>query len=111
MNEKDLKRLEDLDKRYGSVNRTAFRIVNANVTKGTVLKHIKTDLEVFNSSDVENKHIYRVIIEDDIIDICSNDNGTPVSYFFTEDARFTPMSIKDEVEKLCSQSGVVFQIL
>ena len=111
MNQKDLKRLEKLDERYSSVNMTAFRIVDAKVSKATVLKHIRTDLDVFNSSDVENKQIYRIIIQDDCIDICSNDNGTPVAYFFTEDAAFTPVSIREDVEKLCRKSGVVFQIL
>lgn len=111
MNADDMIRLEELNRRYSSVNMTGFRIITKKTTKRTVLDHITTDLEILNTSDVENKRVYRVLLESDVIDICSNDNGTPVSYFFTSEAQFRPKDIKDELKKLCTNLKIRFEDL
>lgn len=109
MNKNDITKLECLNERYGSTNLTGFKLVNKNTSKKTVLRHIETDIEILNSSKVENKHVYRVIVTKDCIDICSNDNGTPVSYFFRDDAGFAPESIALELKAICDKHRVHFK--
>lgn len=109
MDNKDISKLENLNKRYSSVNMTGFKIVNKSTTEDTLIRHIETDLEILNSSDVQIKRVYRVILEGDVIDICSNDNGTPVSYFFTSDAQFTPQDVKNSIRDLCIKHKVFFE--
>ena len=109
MNECDLFRLIKLNERYGSTNLTAFRIVDRTTSRETVLGHIRTDLRIMNSSDVEYKHAFRVILAKGHIDICTVDNGTPVTYLFTEDAEFAPQSIVPELSKMCCNFDVDFE--
>ena len=109
MNELDIKRLEELDKRYSASNMTAFRLVTRDSSKETVLRHLKCDLKILESCGVEIKHVQRVILRSDSIDIGAIDNGTPVSYFFTADARFTPESLASEIRDICDEFGVNFE--
>lgn len=108
MNNIDLIRLDALNERYGHTNLTGFRFVDETTDKQTVLKHIEFDLEILNSSAVESKHVYRIIARNECIDICTVDNGTYISYFFTKDAKFTPKSIKNDVKELCTKFDVHF---
>ncbi len=111
MNENDLAKLEKLNERYTEVNMTGFKLVTEKTSKDTVMKHIELDLKILNSGDVVTKHVSRVILRRDCIDICSIDNGTPVSYFFTGDAGFTPKSIEAELKSLCGELKVNMEIL
>ena len=111
MNEKDCKKLEKLDERFSPVNMTSFKLVRKDTAEDIVLSHIEGDLKILNSSDVQTRHVIRIIIRNDCIDICSEDNGTPVSYFFTEEANFTPQSLEAEVKKLCRKSDVDLDII
>ena len=43
---------------------------------------------------------------DDAIEICSHENGIPVSYFFTHDVGFKPGDILKEVEEICETFAV-----
>ena len=94
MNENDLKKLENLNERYTAVNMTGFKLVNEKTSRDTVLK---------------TKHVSRVIIRSDCIDICTVDNGTYASYFFTEDAKFKAKSLKEDVMAICSNLDVHFE--
>lgn len=58
---------------------------------------------------VKIKHVQRVILRSDSVDIGVIDNGTPVSYFFTADARFTPESLASEIRDICTEFGVNFE--
>ena len=109
MNELDIKRLEELDKRYSASNMTAFRLVTRDSSKETVLRHLKCDLKILESCGVEIKHVQRVILRRDSIDIGAIDNGTPVSYFFTSDARLSPESLVSEIKVICDEFGVNFE--
>lgn len=109
MNEKDMIRLEKLDERYSSVNLTGFKFITHNTDKRTIIDHFKMDLEILSTSKVENKRVCRVILGSDVLDICSNDNGTPVSYFFTQDSKIKPEDIKNEIKKICMYCEVVFE--
>ena len=109
MNANDITRLEELNERYTPVNLTGFKLVGQDTDKSTVLKHFETDLKILSTSGAENKKVVRVILEEDVIDICSFDNGTPVSYFFCEDARFTPDDIEEDIEELCNIYDVTFK--
>ena len=109
MNELDIKRLEELDKRYSASNMTAFRLVTGDSSKETVLRHLKCDLKILESCGVEIKHVQRVILRNDSIDIGVIDNGTPVSYFFTADAMFTPESLASEIRDICDEFDVNFE--
>jgi len=102
MNMNDLINLEKLNERYTSVNLTAFRIVDENTSKKTVLEHIRNDLDVLNSCKVKNKQASRVIVSDNHIDICTLDNGTFISYFFTECSTFTPSSL--DLSEICENT-------
>ena len=109
MNANDLTRLEELNERYTPVNLTGFKLVGEDTDKITVLKHFETDLKILSASDVENKKAVRVILRGDVIDICSHDNGTPVSYFFCSDAGFTPKDLEDDIKKLCGNQDVALE--
>lgn len=109
MNANDMIKLEKMNERYSSVNMTGFKFVTEHTDKDTILKHFKMDLEILSTSDVENKGVYRVIIEDNLIDICSNDNGTPVSYFFMQDSKVKPEDIKENIKELCGEFEVFFE--
>lgn len=109
MNENDLKKLENLNERYTTANMTGFKLVNEKTSRDTVLKHIELDLKILNSNDLITKHVSRVIIRSDCIDICTVDNGTYASYFFTEDAKFTAKSLKEDVMAICSNLDVHFE--
>lgn len=109
MNANDMIKLEKMNERYSSVNMTGFKFVTKNTDKRTILNHFKMDLEILSTSDVENKGVCRVIMEDSLIDICSNDNGTPVSYFFTEDSKVKPEDIKKNIKELCGEFEVSFE--
>lgn len=108
MNAVDLTRLEEFNERYGATNLTGFRFVNETTDKKTVLNHIELDLKILNSSEVEFKHVYRIILKYDCIDICTVDNGTIVSYFFLDNAKFKPKSIEKEIRKLCREFDIHF---
>ena len=99
--------LERLNNRYGRTNMTGFKLVTALTPVKTVLKHFEMDLKILNTADVEYKNVARVIIRDEVIDICSQDNGTPVSYVFFDDAKFTPESIRDEIKAICDRHEVL----
>lgn len=99
--------LEKLNNRYGRTNMTGFKLVTALTPIKTVLKHFEMDLKILNSADVEYKSVARVIIRDDVIDICSKDNGTPVSYVFFDDANISPESIRDEIQAICDKHEVL----
>lgn len=109
MNAIDMIKLEKLNERYSSVNMTGFKFITEDTDKDTILNHFKMDLEILSTSDVENKGVYRVIMEDNLIDICSNDNGTPVSFFFTQDSKVKPEDIKKDIKKLCCEFEVFFE--
>ena len=109
MNELDINRLEELNERYSQVNMTGFKLVTRNSSKETVLKHLRCDLKILESCSVEIKHVYRITIRNDSIDIGVMDNGTPVSYFFTGDAMFSPKSIASEIRDLCAEFDVDFE--
>lgn len=109
MNINDMNKLETLNERYGPTNLTAFRLVDESTDKGTVIAHIKTDLEILNTCHVGHKFVYRVIVDAGCIDICTGDNGTPVSYFFTEEAQFNPDDIGLDVKGLCESANVRFE--
>ena len=109
MNENDLKKLENLNERYTAVNMTGFKLVNEKTSGDTVLKHIELDLKILNSNDLITKHVSRVIIRSDCIDICTVDNGTYANYFFTEDAKFTAKSLKEDVMAICRNLDVHFE--
>lgn len=109
MNENDLKKLENLNERYTAVNMTGFKLVNEKTSRDTVLKHIELDLKILNSNELITKHVSRVIIRSDCIDICTVDNGTYASYFFTADAKFTAKSLKEDVMAFCSNLDVHFE--
>ena len=110
MNANDIIRLEELNKRYSSVNMTGFKLVGEGTDKSTVLRHFEIDLKILSTSDAGNKRVVRVILMEDAIDICSYDNGTPVSYFFCGDARFTPNDIEEDIELLCDKYDVALNI-
>ena len=109
MNANDMIKLEKMNERYSSVNMTGFKFVTKNTDKRTILNHFKMDLEILSTSDVENKGVCRVIMEDRLIDICSNDNGTPVSYFFMQDSKVKPEDIKKDIKELCGEFEVSFE--
>ena len=111
MNENDLTKLENLNERYTAANMTGFKLVNEKTSRDTVLKHIELDLKILNSNDLITKHVSRVIIRSDCIDIWTVDNGTYASYFFTEDAKFTAKSLKGDVMAICSNLDVHFEDL
>lgn len=101
-----MNRLLKLNERYTAANLTGFRLVDVSTSEKTVLRHIDMDLAILKSSAVKEKELARVIIRDGCIDICSYDNGTPISYFFSEDAYFTPKDISSYVEELCGEYDV-----
>ena len=109
MNEKDLKKLENLNERYTAANMTGFKLVNEKTSRDTVLKHIELDLKILNSNELITKHVSRVIVRGDCIDICTIDNGTYISYFFSEYAKFTAKSLKEDVIAICSNLDVHFE--
>ena len=106
MNSMDIRNLEFLNERYSEANMTGFKLVTGKTTKGTFLRHFEMDLEILRTSDVSLKDVVRVMFRDDAIDICSHDNGTPVSYFFTHDACFRPKDIMKEVMGICETFAV-----
>ena len=106
MNDRDVLRLNELNERYSPVNLTGFRLVNSTTDKRTVLTHIERDIAVLNSCDIRYKEVCRVIVDEDCIDICTGDNGTFVSYFFTQDAKFTPQSLSEDVKTICNDFKV-----
>ena len=109
MNNIDLDRLKELNERHGPTNLTGFRFVDKTTDEKTVLQHIKTDLKVLDTTDVEYKHVCRIILDDDCIEVCTVDNGTIISYFFSRDAVFTPKSIREDVKELCEVFDVHFE--
>lgn len=109
MNELDINRLEDLNIRYSQANMTGFKIVTGNSSKNTVLRHLRCDLKILESCCVEIKHVYRITIRNDSIDIGAMDNETPVSYFFTGDAKFSPKSMASEIRDICTEFDVDFE--
>ena len=106
MNAKDTEKLTKLNERYGPSNLTGFRIVGAGTPENIILNDIERVLKTLESSDIKSKRPCRVIIFSDSIDICTVDNATPVSYFFTQDAEFTSQSMKGDVRAVCDSLDV-----
>ena len=99
--------LERLNNRYGRTNMTGFKLVTGDTDTKTVLKHFELDLKILNSANIEYKNVARVILRDNVIDICCQDNGTPVSYVFFDDANISPESIRDEIKAICDRHEVL----
>ena len=101
--------LRQLAERFGSTNMTGFKLVGADTTPKTVVNNIEMDIKILNSSSMEYKHAYVVILRENCIDIRSIDNGTPIAYFFCNDAMFAPAVIADEIKTLCEKLDVKFE--
>lgn len=101
--------LRQLNERFGSTNMTAFKLVGSDTTPRTVLTNIEMDISILNSSDMKYKHVYIVILRQNCIDIRSIDNGTPIAYFFCEDAMFEPEVIAEDLKTLCEKLDVKFE--
>ncbi len=101
MNSNDMNILEKLNERYGPTNMTGFKLVGKGTDRDTVLRHFAMDLEILRTSNVGIKDPVRVLYGDNVIDICSHDNGTPVSYYFTQDADFAPEDILKDMGEIC----------
>ena len=111
MKSNDMKNLKRLNERYGLTNMTGFKLVCEGTDKETVLRHLEMDLKILKTSDVEIKDAVRIIKRGDAIDICSYDNGTPVTYFFTEDAGLRPEDIIKDIKGLCDKYRLSFDDL
>ena len=106
MNAQDLTDLEILNERYTPVNMTAFRLVNEKTDSKTVIRHIKRDLEILSSSSVKNTCPVRIILKGNVIDIMTQNNGTPIAYFFAHNASFTPQSLKEDLKNITEEFNV-----
>ena len=111
MNSNDMNILEKLNERYGLTNMTGFKLVVKGTDRDTVLRHFEIDLEILKTTKVKIKEAVRVIQRENVLDICSYDNGTPVTYYFTEDAELRPEDIIDDVRGLCEKFDVTFDDL
>ncbi len=111
MNSNDMNILEKLNERYGATNMTGFKLVGKGTDKSTVLRHFEIDLEILKTTKVKIKEAVRVIQRENVLDICSYDNGTPVTYYFTEDAELSPEDIIDDVRGLCEKFDITFDDL
>lgn len=103
--------LEKLNERYGATNMTGFKLVMKGTDKSTVLRHFEIDLEILKTTKVKVKEAVRVIQGENVLDICSHDNGTPVTYYFTEDAQLNPEDIIEDVRALCEKFDITFDDL
>ena len=111
MNRNDMDILEKLNERYGLTNMTGFKLVTKGTDKSTVLRHFEMDLKILKTSEVKVKEAVRIIQRENALDICSYDNGTPVTYYFTEDAELSPEDIIDDVMGLCEKFDITFDDL
>ena len=101
-----MKDLEMLDERLAMSDMTGFKLVTGKTPRETLLRHFELDLRILNSADIKVCRVRRVVIRDDGIDIRSIDNATPVSYVFFRDAKFTPQSIRHEINEICNRFEV-----
>ena len=111
MNSNDMNILEKLNERYGLTNMTGFKLVTKGTNRKTILRHFEMDLEILNTSDVKIKEAVRVIQRENVLDICAYDNGTPLTYYFTEDADLRPEDIIEDIKGLCEKFDITFDDL
>ncbi|WP_458404034.1 hypothetical protein [Methanobrevibacter sp.] len=110
MNQKDLKRLDELNRRFPGGILTGFKIVGENTVPERVVEDIRWDIRILNSTDVENKYVYTISVGKDFIDIRCRDNGTYISYFFTEGSGIDIRDILKSLKTICDDEDIILKI-
>ena len=105
---RDWNNIKKLDERYGRTNLTGFKLIT-NQKPREILKIIERDVEIFNNVNIDGKYVTRMIVRDSSIDLCIRDNGTPITYYFTEESD----SFREVVcglKKFCRENNIGFLI-
>ncbi|MBR2558237.1 MAG: hypothetical protein IKE95_07735 [Methanobrevibacter sp.] len=100
----DWENISRLNERYGKTNMTGFKIIT-DQSPSDIIRAIRRDIEIFNNVNIDFKYVTRLIVGENAIDLCIRDNGTPITYYFSEESS-SFREVVDELKVLCRKKRI-----
>lgn len=105
----DWEKIRKLDERYSRINVTGFKLIT-NQSPAEIMRVIEKDIEIFNSVSTDCKYVMSMIVRENFIDMRVRDNGTPITYYFTEES-YAFRKVVGMLEKFCRENNIGFSMI